>query len=71
MWDCRALERVVMPFGFFGYFDRNGYATATPEELTRYIKNIYYVLLTRGVMGMHAYVANPVLREYLRRFFVG
>lgn len=52
------------------YFDRNGYATATPEELTRYIKNIYYVLLTRGVMGTHVYVANPVLREYLRRFFV-
>lgn len=53
------------------YFDRNGYATATPEELARYIKNIYYVLLTRGVMGTHVYVANPVLREYLRRFFVG
>ncbi|MEG1398093.1 MAG: DNA/RNA helicase domain-containing protein, partial [Raoultibacter sp.] len=29
------------------YFDRNGRATASPEELTQYIKNIYYVLLTR------------------------
>lgn len=27
--------------------------------------------LTRGVMGTHVYVANPVLRGYLRRFFVG
>ena len=56
---------------FSGHFDRNGYATATPEELTSYIKNIYYVLLTCGVMGTHVYVANPVLREYLRRLFVG
>ncbi len=52
-----------------GYYDRNGYATATDEELTRFIKNIYYVLMTRGVMGTHVYVANPVLRGYLRRFF--
>jgi len=72
MWDCRAFEGIVMPSGYFsGRFGRNGYATATPEELTRYIKNIYYVLLTRGVMGTHVYVANPVLRGYLRRFFVG
>ena len=50
------------------YFDRNGYATATKEELDRYIKNIYYVLLTRGIMGTHVYVKNPQLREYLVRF---
>lgn len=52
------------------YFDRNGKATATQEELAQYIKNIYYVLLTRGIYGTHVYVANPSLREYLRRFFV-
>lgn len=52
------------------YFDRNGRATATQEELTHYIKNIYYVLLTRGIYGTHVYVANPELRAYLRRFFV-
>lgn len=63
---------IAMSLGFLSdHFDRNGYATATSEELTRYIKNIYYVLLTRGVMGTHVYVANPALREYLRRFFVG
>lgn len=51
------------------YFDRNGYATATQEELTQYIKNIYYVLLTRGIFGTHIYVVDDGLRAYLGRFF--
>lgn len=51
-----------------GYFDRNGYATASPEELDQYIRNIYYVLLTRGIFGTHVYVADEVLRDYLARF---
>ncbi len=52
------------------YFDRNGYATASEEELTQYIKNIYYVLLTRGIYGTHIYVVNPELRRYLRQFLL-
>ncbi|MBR6459679.1 MAG: DUF2075 domain-containing protein [Actinomycetaceae bacterium] len=51
------------------YYDRNGYATATQEELDQYIKNIYYVLLTRGILGTHVYAVNPTMREYLSRFF--
>lgn len=51
-----------------GYFDRNGFATATKEELDRYIKNIYYVLLTRGIQGTHLYVVDPGLKEYLSNF---
>ncbi len=51
------------------YFDRNGYATASPEELTRYLINIYYVLLTRGIFGTHVYVENEALREYLQKYF--
>lgn len=51
------------------YYDRNGFATATTEELDRYIKNIYYVLLTRGILGTHVYVQNPKLREYFSKFF--
>ena len=51
------------------YFDRNGSATATPEELTAYIKNIYYVLLTRGILGTYVYVHDPALREYFARYF--
>ncbi|MEG2369329.1 MAG: DNA/RNA helicase domain-containing protein, partial [Raoultibacter sp.] len=51
------------------YFDKNGQATASPEELTQYIKNIYYVLLTRGIYGTHVYVHNAELRRYLSRYF--
>jgi DUF2075 family protein len=51
------------------YFDRNGYATAKPEELARYLINIYYVLLTRGIFGTHVYVENKALREYLQKYF--
>lgn len=51
------------------YYDKNGYRTATQEELNQYIKNIYYVLLTRGILGTHIYAANPNMREYLSRFF--
>ncbi len=51
------------------YYDRNGFATASPEELDRYIKNIYYVLLTRGILGTHIYATDPALRNYLSSFF--
>ena len=51
------------------YFDRNGYATASQEELDQYIKNIYYVLLTRGILGTHVYAANPEMRRYLSKYF--
>ena len=51
------------------YYDAKGSATTTPEELTEYVKNIYYVLLTRGILGTHVYVCDPVLREYFARYF--
>lgn len=51
------------------YYDRNGFATASKEELDRYIKNIYYVLLTRGILGTHVYVQDPKLRAYFSQFF--
>ena len=50
------------------YFDRNGKVTASKEELDRYIKNIYYVLLTRGIVGTHIYVCDPGLKEHFKRF---
>lgn len=50
------------------YYDRNGWATAEQEELDQYIRNIYYVLLTRGILGTHVYAVDPVMREYLGRF---
>lgn len=51
------------------YYDRNGKATASQEELDRYVRNIYYVLLTRGIYGTHIYVENQELREYFSRYF--
>ena len=51
------------------YYDRNGFATASKEELDHYIKNIYYVLLTRGILGTHVYVQDPKLRAYFSQFF--
>lgn len=49
------------------YYDRNGKNTATDDELTQYVKNIYYVLLTRGIYGTHVYACDPLLRRRLER----
>ena len=50
------------------YFDTNGKNTASSEDLLNYIKDIYYVLLTRGVMGTYIYVCDKALREHLKRY---
>lgn len=50
------------------YYDSNGKRTATYDELLEYIKNIYYVLLTRGIRGTYLYVCNDDLREYLSNY---
>ena len=50
------------------YYDKNGKRTATYEELLEYIKNVYYVLLTRGIRGTYIYVCDNDLREYLQEF---
>ena len=58
------------------YRDRNGKAnnnqlglTYTDDQLLEYVRNIYTVLLTRGIRGTYVYVCDPDLREYLRPFF--
>lgn len=48
-----------------------GVAPPTEQELTILIKNIYAVLLTRGIRGTYVYVCDPVLREKLRSYFSG
>lgn len=50
------------------YWDRNGKNNATDEDLDRYIRNIYYVLLTRGIESTHVYVCDKALRKYLSRY---
>lgn len=52
-----------------GYFDRNGKAKASDEELEEYVRHIYYVLLTRGISGTHVYVCDEGLRAALRECF--
>lgn len=58
------------------YYDRNGKAnnrqlgiTYSDEQLLTYVRNIYAVLLTRGIRGTYVYVCDPALREHLRPFF--
>lgn len=50
------------------YFDKNGKNGTTIDELDSYIRNIYYVLLTRGIESTHVYVCNPETRKYFQRF---
>jgi DUF2075 family protein len=40
----------------------------TDDDLLRFIRNIYAVLLTRGIRGTFVYVCDPALRNYLRAF---
>lgn len=50
------------------YFDENGKKTATYDELLEYIKDIYYVLLSRGIKGTYVYVYDDALRKYLKDY---
>jgi DUF2075 family protein len=38
-------------------------------DILRYVRNIYAVLLTRGMLGTYIYVVDPPLRAYLGRYF--
>lgn len=49
------------------YFDTNGRNGIThPEELERYITNIYKTLLTRGIKGTYLYIVDPKLKKYFK-----
>ncbi len=52
------------------YYDTNGKSGTTEEELLGFLRNIYYVLLTRGIESTHVYVCDSRLRDYFSRFFV-
>lgn len=60
------------------YFDKKGKQNNpkrgieySDADILRFVKNIYGVLLTRGMRGTFVYVCDPALREYLRPFLVG
>lgn len=57
------------------YFDSKGMEnnprlgiTYTDDDLLQFVRNIYAVLLTRGIRGTYVYVCDPALREFLRPF---
>lgn len=50
------------------YYDQNGKKTATNDELWRYIRNIYYVLMSRGILGTYIYVCDEELRNYFSQY---
>lgn len=64
-YDPTDKEIVVHPGN---YYDANGKNTATYDELLEYIKNIYYVLMTRGICGTYLYVCDDELRKYLMKY---
>jgi uncharacterized protein len=75
VWDEQA-ERVRVDRS--SYFDRKGQENNralglvyTDEDLLVFVRNIYLVLLTRGIRGTYVYVSDPLLRERLRPFFAG
>lgn len=60
------------------YFDKKGKEnnaqrgiTYTDASIERYVKNIYAVLLTRGIRGTFVYACDEALREHLRRVVPG
>lgn len=54
------------------YFDINGRNGITdPEELERYIINIYKTLLTRGISGAYIYIVDDALRNYFKNVLSG
>lgn len=63
------------------YFDRAEYhdtkgrennpkrgITYTDDDLLQFVRNIYSVLLTRGILGTYVYVCDSELQEYLRKY---
>jgi len=48
------------------YHDFNGKRSLnTPDDLKKYIINIYKTLMTRGIKGVHLYICNKNLKDYI------
>ena len=42
--------------------------TYTDDDILEYVRNIYSVLLTRGILGTYVYVCDGALREHLQTY---
>ena len=50
------------------YFDRNGKAGITLDQLHDYIINIYKTIMYRGIKGTYVYCYDEKLREYFKNY---
>lgn len=50
------------------YFDINGKKSTNNDTLIGYIRNIYYVLMTRGIKGTYLYICDEGLRNYFKQY---
>ena len=62
-WD-EATQRVIAVRE--SHFDTEVRAVKNLDALLDYIRNAYYVLLTRGMRGTYIYVCDPALRRRIR-----
>lgn len=69
-------ERKIVTFSRADYFDRKGKENNkqrgiqySDDDILGFVKNIYRVLLTRGIKGTYVYVCDDALREHLRNYF--
>ncbi len=69
-------DRHRVTFNRESYFDAQGKKnnnqrgiTFSDDDVLAYVRNIYAVLMTRGILGTFVYACDPVLREYLRPYF--
>lgn len=69
-------EKHKIEFSRENYFDARGKENLSrlglsfsDDEILELVKNIYRVLLTRGIKGTYIYVCDEPLRRYLAQFF--
>lgn len=74
--DLRLEENGRITMDRANYFDKKGQENNrrlgiqyTDDDLLRFIRNVYGVLLTRGMLGTYVYVCDLALRERLRPYF--
>lgn len=72
------LDSNIPQFDRSHYFDKKGKENNpkrgiiyTNEDILTYVRNIYSVLMTRGIMGTYVYVCDKELKKYLENAFLG
>lgn len=67
--DIRIDENNILHADYDNYYDVSGKKGLknNNDELTKLVKNIYKVLLTRGQKGTYIYICDERLREYFKK----